>query len=383
MSTPIRVCHVITGLELGGAERMLSRLCAAFPLERVQSTVVALRSGGPVAAELRASRIPVTELDFGSLRTTNPIRLVKAVRATRANVVHGWMYHGNIAATIAGAALRTPCLWNIRQTVYDLADEKTLTRQMIRASAVLSSSPRAIVYNSRLSARQHERLGFNARRARLLPNGFDVAAYTPRPEAHGSLCEELGLPDNALLLGLFARAHPMKDHAMFCRAASLLVERFPSLYCVIGGAGTRSAELAEVVTKAGLNGRVVLLGARDDMPRLTAAVDIACSASAWGEGFPNVLAEAMACEVPCVFTDIGDACDVVGEAGIVVQSGDAEAFASACARLLDAPNERRRLGRIGRERVLQHYSLSSVVLAYTRLYEAVVSSPDLSLAVAT
>lgn len=119
-----------------------------------------------------------------------------------------------------------------------------------------------------------------------------------------------------------------------------------------------------------LDGRLHLLGERTDIPRLTAALDIA--SSSWGEAFPNAIAEAMSCGVPCVATDVGDVRRIVGETGIVVPAGDAAALADGWDRILALPEaDRQALGVKARERVAAHFSLESVAARYAALYEGI------------
>ena len=142
---------------------------------------------------------------------------------------------------------------------------------------------------------------------------------------------ELGLSENVILVGLIARFDAMKDHETFFKAAGLLIRRLPGVHFMLAGAGVsiENAPLARMVCKNGLNGAVHLVGPRDDVPRLTAALDLGTSASI-GEGFCNAIGEAMACAVPCVATDVGDAARIVADTGRVVPPRNPEALAAAC-----------------------------------------------------
>ncbi|HYE74577.1 MAG TPA: glycosyltransferase, partial [Blastocatellia bacterium] len=127
------------------------------------------------------------------------------------------------------------------------------------------------------------------------------------------------------------------------------------------------------VAQAGIQHRCRLLGIREDMPRLTAALDIATSSSSYGEGFPNVLGEAMACEVPCVVTDVGDSALIVGPVGRVVTPQTPQALATAWQDLLEMDvNARRNLGQALRRRAAE-FGLSKVVSKYEGLYKEVLA----------
>lgn len=375
MSTPLHVCHLIGALERGGAEAMLAKLCESHDRTRARFSVVALHAG-PLEDRFRRSDVPleIAGLDRGRIpRPREVLRVARLLRDARPEVIHGWMYHGNLAATLL-APRGVPVLWNIRQTLYDVGREPRLTRAIIRAGAALSRRPVATVYNSHVSAAQHAAIGFRDRRPVVLPNGFDTARFAPDPDARMALRRELGLGPDALLVGHVARMHPMKDHGTMLAAVARLAGAWPTLHLVLAGEGIAPAAFAGQLPGE-VQGRVHFLGAREDLPRLTAAFDVAALSSAWGEGFPNVLGEALACGVPVVCTDIGDAARVVGDAGRVVPPRNPAALAAAIAELLGDAELRRRLGAAGRQRVVAEFSIERVADRYVALYEAVARRP--------
>lgn len=371
----IRVCHVITGLYAHGAERMLLKLIAGMDAQRFDSMVISLMDKGAVGPRIEALGVPVLTLDWPRGRPTlsGLTRLVRLVRDARPDVVQGWMYHGNLAATLAARFSRRnpPVLWNIRQSLYGLDHEKRLTRWLIRLSASLSRAPRHILYNSMTSAVQHETLGFRPDRRVFIPNGFAVDVYAPSAEGRHGFRNELGLADDELLIGMAARYHPMKDHANFLRAAALTVARRPAARFVLAGAGINAAngELGRAIAALGLTQHIHLLGERRDMPRFFQALDIAVLSSAWGEGFPNVMGEAMACGTPCVATAVGDAPGIAGRADWIVPARDPQALAERLEDLIDLDRSQRiELGRMARQRIVEQYSLPRVVSQYEALY---------------
>jgi glycosyltransferase involved in cell wall biosynthesis len=382
----VTLLHAITGLEIGGAENMLLRLLEAGEREKFHIAVLALMNPdkapvGSVAPKIAALGVPIATLDMRR-RSPAPVhlwRLCQTMRAIAPDLVQGWMYHGNLAATVGSWSLpqRPPVIWNVRHSVHDLALEKPMTRMIIRLSARLSGLPRAIIYNSRVSAAQHHELGFDASRSVVIANGFDTARFKPRPEAREQLGRELGIEPDRAIIGMIARNHPMKDPGNLLRAAGLLQAGGRSIHLIIIGSGMTAAnrELDAAVRAAGLESRVSLLGERDDIPALVAGFDLAALPSAWGEGFPNVLGEAMASGVPCVATDVGDSSWAVGPHGIIVPPRQSEALATALGRLIDlGPDARRQLGLAGRARVLQHFSIHEVVRQYEALYLQVSAS---------
>jgi glycosyltransferase involved in cell wall biosynthesis len=376
----IKVLHTITTLEIGGAESMLLRLLQAGARDKFEPSILSLMDPdsatvATLASQVAALRVTISTLGMpqGRPSPASLWRLCRIVRAATPDLLQGWMYHGSLAATVGSCSLpqRPPVLWNIRHSVHDLALEKPLTRLIIRLSARLSHLPQAIIYNSRISAAQHARLGFDPSRAVVIPNGFDGTRFRPRPDARARLREELGVDPARAVIGMVARGHPMKDPGNLVRAVALLQARGHPVHLVIVGSGLdeTNRELVELVRECGLGAQVSLLGQRTDIPALVAGFDVAALSSAWGEGFPNVLGEAMASGVPCVATDVGDCSWVIGPHGVIVPPRHSEALANALGRLLDlGPDARQQLGLAARARILQHFSLQEVVAQYETLH---------------
>jgi len=329
----IRVMHVITGLDIGGAEMMLYKLLAAHLHEPEDVLVVSLGDAGGLGDKIRELGITVDCLGIRP-NLSAPIALLafrRIARSFRPDIIQGWMHHGNLAALLAGYCVtgQQRVLWNIRQSLYRLADEKQLTRGVIRGSALLSTRADTIIYNSKLSKIQHEQFGFSPQRGKLIPNGFDMKHFAPSVETRLAVRYELGIPLDAPVVGHIARFHPMKDHALFLRAAVYLYRRNPKIHFLLCGNGVdhNNPEITRYLCDFPKE-QMHLLGERYDIARLMQAMDVFCLSSV-SESFPNVLGEAMACGVVCVTTDVGDSGDIVGEHGRVVPARNEAALSEA------------------------------------------------------
>lgn len=375
----LRCLHAITGLAIGGAEWMLYRLLAEGDRERFAPTVLSLMTPGAIAPRIAALDVPIATLHMRQgLPTGWPmLRLRRLVRELQPDLLQGWMYHGNLAATAAWWCLerRPPLVWTVHHSAADIRNEKLSTRLSVRASARLSRLTGAIAYCSSESARQHHALGFAPERTVVIPNGFDCAATRPDPDARARLCAELGIDPGRTLVGMLTRAHPMKDHRNLIHAIALLLEQKFDVHLILAGRGvdTPQGAIARAVRAAGIGARTTLLGEREDIGPVTAGVDILASSSAWGEAFPLIVGDAMASGVPCVVTDVGDCAWIVGETGEVVPPRDSAAMAAAIARLtaLGAAG-RQRLGRAARARIEANFSLASIARQYEALHQRLV-----------
>lgn len=371
----MKVLHIITGLNAGGAERALYNLLQGGLAARFDSHVLSLSGDGVYGDRMRALGVSVHSLGMRrGLPTPGALfRLRKLVRGIRPDRIQGWMYHGNLAAWLAHrwAPGRPMLAWNVRQSLYDLVDEKPLTRQVIRANRRLSGAPAVVIYNSRVSRRQHESFGFAGDRGRVLPNGFDTGRLAPDAVRALAMRRQLDLPEDAIVVGHLARYHPMKNHQGFIRAAVRLAEEGSDFHVVMAGRGIddQNDALGRLLP-ATLRPRFRLLGEREEAFDLIRAMDVLCVSSAWGEAFPNVIGEAMAAGVPCVTTDVGDSAFIVGDTGIVVPPRDEDALKEGLRDMLErSTGERKTMGERAMKRVEAEFDLSTMVDRYTALYE--------------
>jgi glycosyltransferase involved in cell wall biosynthesis len=371
----IGVTHIIAGLEPDGAERMLLRLVSGMDSSRFDNEVISLTNLGPMTDKFQAAGIRVRALGM-SRGSANPYYLAKLAGWLRKlpaqQIIQTWMYHadlvGGLAAKLAGCA---GLVWNIRHSELHAGIDKRHTIWTAKACAALSSRlPRRIVCASEASRTFHEKLGYAHDRMEVIPNGFDLDLFRPDAEAREAVRSELGVADSTLVIGYVARKHPVKDHRTFLEAAGLLHKQFPDVRFVLCGDGAteQNSDLKDWSEAAGVRDACYFLGRRDDVPRVLNAFDIATSSST-SEAFPNALAEAMACGIPAVVTNVGDSRSILGETGSVVPPKDPKALAQAWVGLLQAgPDIRERLGEAARARIQTHFSMPNVVRRYEALY---------------
>ena len=374
----IRIAHVINNLQTGGAETTLLRLMEHIDRSRFEPFVLAMIGEGTIGPRIRELDIPVVALGAArrrlSVRTFLEIR--RHLKEFQPDVIQSWMYHSNLAAYLSRGSVRNrPALaWNIRHSLHDLTHEPWMTRQVIKAGAKRSAKVEAIIANSAVSMEQHEAIGYCSSRNEVIPNGFDLEALKPFPNASTKLREELDIGESAFIVGCAARFHPMKDQRMLVKATAQLVEQGRDIHCVLIGRGCETGGEAESLRPL-LGERLHLLGERRPLAETVSGLDCLAVASAWGEGFPNVLAEAMACEVPCVTTDVGDAAAIVADPARVISPHDQEAMTTVIGNMLELdPQTRMELGQAGRRRILENYPIAKIIRQYEDLWADLASS---------
>lgn len=363
----MKIVHLITGLERGGAEAVLARLLTHTDRGRFPSLVVSMTDLGSHGADLRAAGIPVETLGMrrGRPSVGGLVRLIGLLRRERPALLLTWLYHADLAGLIATRFVPgIPLVWNLRCSAMDLPQysrQVTLVRRML---AGLSRMPAAVAANSEAGRAYHQGLGYTPRRWISLPNGFDTELFRPDDGKRATTRRQLGVADAAPLIGMVARADPMKDHATFFAAATRIAAALPEARFLLVGSGTDS-----LVAPPALAGKLQALGERDDIPGVLSALDLAILAS-FGEGFPNVVGEAMASGVPVVATDVGDTAAIVGATGAVAPVSDAAGLAAAAVRLLtEDENARRARSAAARRRIVENYSIAAMVGRYAAVYD--------------
>jgi len=375
-----KIVHIITGLSTGGAEMMLYKLLSVTDRNFFNPIVISLTDCGPIGLRIKALGVPVYNIEI-SKNLLLPIRLcrfIKLVSKLQPNLIQGWMYHGNIASSLVGLCLlnKVPILWNIRHTPYNLREEKWFTSILIRLGALFSYQPKYIIYNSQASAYRHKLLGYNNKSHKVISNGFDCFRFKPSLTAHLVLCSELKLKKNDFLIGFIARYHPMKNHVDFIHAAGKLISKYPDIHFVLAGRGVDKSNtlLVDLIKEEGIMGQIHLLGERNNIPEITAALDIATNFSSWGESFSNAIGEAMACGVPCVVTDVGDSALIVGDTGIVIPPKHIDELVKAWMKLIKIGSaSRKQLGQKARERIVNNFSLLKIINNYEEIYREVLN----------
>ncbi|PZV19587.1 MAG: glycoside hydrolase [Pseudanabaena sp.] len=373
------ILHVITGLSTGGAETMLYRLLAQTNRVRFEPVVISLIDKGNMLGDrIEALDIPVYTIGMrAGVPTFKAFQeLARLVRQIKPQLIQGWMYHGNLAASLASWFYFSKkfVFWSIHHSINSLKSEKSSTIKIIKLGAYLSRLTAKIAFVSQASKTQHELLGYDQSRCLVIPNGFDTSIFSPSYEARLSVREELKIAPTSILIGLVCRYHPMKDHANFIQAAGLLLEKQPDVHFLLAGTGVSQTnqDLLDIIENGNISNNIHLLGERRDTPRLIASLDIMSLSSAYGEAFPLVVGEAMSCGVPCVVTDVGDSAWVVSDTGRVVPPKDSAALAKAWKDLIGLGLDRRiLLGTDARNRILDLFSLESVVRQYEAMYESV------------
>ena len=373
----IRVAHIITGLETGGAEMMLKKVVLAR--KNVEHAVISLSDLGTIGPDIAAHGIPVFALNPRKVKLLTPFLIAKLARfvsEANADVLQGWMYHGNLATVLARAYLRRqfPICWSIRCSI---GNERLVTAAVRNYCALISRFASSTIYNSANACAQHEALGYERSNSVIIPNGFDTSRFKPDSNSRARVRNKLGVADTQFLVGHVSRLHKMKDQETLVRAAYLVHKAFPNAKFILAGRDlpslAQNSNVAVLISQ--MASCIVLLPEQRDVGELMNGFDLFTLSSSFGEGFPNVLGEALSSGLPCVATDVGDCARIVGEAGRVVPPRSPQELAAAILDIaMSTHGYRAQLGERARTRAIELFSLSKIVNLYESQWLGAVSS---------
>lgn len=363
MPTPMRILFLIRDLDIGGAQRQLSELAAGLHQRGWAVTVATFYAGGRLEPPLREAGVTIRSLGktgrWDLFRFIG--RLVSLVRRERPQIAHGYLDVPNILLALLRPFFpHTRIVWGVRASNMDVGQYDWMAAVESRLSARVSRLADLIICNSDAGRDYHAHRGYPNQKMVVIPNGVDVQRFRPDPDARSAVRQEWGVSALEPLVGLVARLDPMKDHPSFLKAAARVhaERRDVRFVCVGDGAPQYREALREQARDLGLGEALIWAGARNDVQRVYNGLDLAVSSSAFGEGFPNAVGEAMASGVPCVVTAVGDSARVVGSLGWVCEPSDSDALAlSILHALRQLPADSAALSR----RIRAEFSTASLV----------------------
>ncbi len=371
------ILHIISSLNRGGAELMLKRLiksCDGGTFYR--HVVISLTDIGEVGEQLQNAGVDVQALAMRSLLDIPRVlcRLIGLIRIIKPHVVQSWMYHadflGGLAARLAGSC---SVVWNIRCTTIP-QDLLSATFWLVRLCAMCSYVvPHSIICCAKSAEALHTKLGYASHNMTVIPNGYDFSVFDRHLNSRVKSRMELGFDDSTIVIGVVGRFDPLKDFHNFVVAASYIVASRGDVKFLMVGRNIEwsNQELCGWIKAEGLEKKFQLVGEQSDVPYFLSAMDIFCLSSVC-EGFPNVVAEAMAMGLPSVVTQAGDAADILGDNNFAVPVEDSVLLADALVRMcaLDL-TERSLIGKKNAEKVRNEYAIEKTWQKYAAVYDKV------------
>lgn len=373
-----KVLHIITSLNGGGAEKILFDFIASTHGEEIEHTVVSLSGHGFYSEKLSALGARVLAIKINTLNGIFKfIKLLYSSYQSKPDIIHTWLCHANLISILFYIVGFRNIIWSIHSTQLYGKEVSARTFMITKLCAWFSFIPQYILYCAESSKIEHEKFGYNKNRAVVVYNGYDVAIFKPDYVLKATLRDNLAISSPNIVIGHVARFHPVKDHHTFIKSLSLLEETLRARLTVVmigNGVDAANKSLEVWLSEAHILEQTILLGMQENISQFYTMMDFLVLSSI-SEAFPNVVAEAMATEVPCIVTNVGDAKLIVGDYGYVVPIGDANALANAITKLINlSSNERFLLGRQARNHIKQNFALKQMVDSYLYTYEKITTN---------
>ncbi|MDN5936601.1 MAG: glycosyltransferase [Nitrosospira sp.] len=374
----MKILHIITDLNNGGAEAVLFRLVGADTADT--HIIISLLDAGYYGERLLvvgAAGVHTLDMPRGRLTFRGIVKLFRLVRATKPDVVQTWMYHANLlGGLIARFAGVRALVWGLHNTDLDPKTISRMTRLVAKLGGLVAGSlPCSIISCSEMAIEVHAAIGYPRHKMRVLPNGYNLDVFCPDSVSRERLRACWGVERDTVLVGMVARWDPQKDHANLIAALTLLARQQSSIFrCALIGPGITSEneKLVTMLNAQNVLAQVLLIGPHDDIPAVMNALDLHILSSCASEAFPNVVAEAMACGTPAVVTAVGDSALIVGDCGWVVPPNDSArlsaAISDAVAEMND-PDTWQVRKQVSRDRVMEKFGLARMTVAYRAVWQ--------------
>jgi len=351
----VKVLHIITGLNTGGAEMMLYKICK-YKSENVEYKVISLTTKGPIASKLERLGIEVDSANFSKSPRSilSFFKLLNTIKQYNPDLIQSWMYHSDLVSSIISLILRKPLFWNIRQASVNTKLNKKLTVFVAKLCGKLSFVPLRIISCTKKGISEHSLIGYKKKKMIFIPNGFEISEFTinKRPNQYRKLIH----------VGRYA---PLKNHSSFLRISQMILVKIPNLKIEMYGDGIngQNLELVSLASELGILKNIDFKGRSNNLRDIYAQSDLLISTS-FSEGFPNTIGEAMCCGCSVITTNAGDSADIVLDEKNIFLPDQNEEMAIRAVEILQGNINREE----NRELITSRFDISKTVTQYEILY---------------
>ena len=364
-----KIVHIIVGLSNGGAEMMLYKLLKYSDKNKYDFQVISMMNEGVMGERIKSLGIPVYTLNMR--RGIPSFKCIfKALRICKnVDIIQTWMYHADLFGFIIAKILKKKLICGIHHSNLEKDKNKRSTLIIAKINAFLSKWANIIISCSVVAKENHIKYGYYSKNIKVIPNGFELEKFYYITNAKDILIKEFPIIKNKIIFSLVARYEILKDHKTCLEAMKIIKEKFGEKFILLlcgTDINNKNIELNNLIKKNNLEKQVLLLDRRDDIPVIMSATDIYISSSS-GEGFPNVIGEAMACETPCVVTNVGDSSYIIGDTGRLVEREEPQKLANEIIDFIKT-REYVKNRKKCRERILNNFEINKIVKEYMDLY---------------
>jgi len=369
----MKVVHIITGLGDGGAEHTLFKICK-YDISN-KHIVISLTDSGKYFLLLKKLGIKVYCLNANYFSIYKFFYFIKLLHSLKPDIVQSWLVHadfiGGIAARLAGIK---NIIWNVRYSNIEIGKAKLTTILIIKILAKLSFLiPKFIIIVSKKAKKIYEVIGYDKKKLRFIPNGYDLSILKPVKLQKKKFQKKINIKKKIPIIGTVARYDPQKDHLNLLKALSIIRSKNINFLCILVGQNINknNINLISDIKRLNLSNHIKLLGQNDNILQVMNGLDILVQSSSYGEGFPNVVAEAMACGTPCIVTDVGDAALIVDKTGWIVPPNSSIKLSKAIIKAIDEIESiswKKRCN-VARSRIKKNFNIHKMIKLYNLLWD--------------
>ncbi len=368
----MKILHIITSLGDGGAENTLYKICK-YDVKN-QHIVISLKKPKKYSKKLREINIKIYHLNINYFSFFSFLRLIYLIRLNKPNIIQTWLIHGDLLGGVAAKLSGFKnIIWNVRYSNLEIKKENFINIVLLKILAYLSFFvPKKIIVVSKSAKINCKKFGYNEKKIILINNGYDLSIYKSSRKDKLVIRRKLKIKKSTPIIGNVARFVPMKDHMNLISSLSILKQKDINFFCLLAGSNVdkNNSKLIYHINKLKLSNQIKLLGIQKNISKIMNSFDIYVQSSCYGEGFPNVVAEAMAHEIPCIVTNVGDAKYIVGQTGWCVPPKNSLKLALAIKNALFKihSKEWKNICKQSRIRVKKNFNIKNMILSYSKLW---------------
>lgn len=366
----MKILHIIIGLGNGGAENTLFKISSTKKNAYLHE-VISLTRNKSLLSKFKKNNIKVYFLNFAkySLNIFQIIKLILLIKKINPQLICSWMYHAIFISILIKNFFKKKNIWLIRHGNFNKKYTKKTTLFLKNIIKKFSSCADHIIYCSHSSKKIHTEYGFSNLNAKVIVNGVDINKFKFNKKFKIKLREELKIPKNYFVIGMVGRYHPQKNHEQLFRV--LKKEKIKEINIAIVLIGKDIKKIKSQIINQNKKHKFYFINERHDIHKFYSLFDLHLSTSSFGESFPNVLIESMACKIPTIASNLSDNKKILNNKKMIFSINDDEDLASKIISIVNLYNKKRirYLTSTLSDRVVQFYSLEKMLNNYELVFK--------------
>ena len=367
----MKIMHIITGLEQGGAESALFNLLKYFKKNsNFDFIIVTLTNNVFLKKKFEDLGIEVVVLKMNKNFIFSFYNLVKIYRNFKPKLIQSWLHHSDFIAILLSFITRNKNLiWTIRCGKLDKKFISYKNIYLVKILRYFSSRPKAIIYNSFRAFNEHKKIGYDSKFHKIIHNGFDHKEYKSNKILKNNFKKKYFIKKNVKVIGFISRYHPIKGFDLFISLAEKLNKYDKNLFFVVAGRGYENNLIVNSLIKKHNIKKIFFLGNLNSINNFYPVLDCLVVSSK-SESFPNVIAEGMLSKVYCISNDVGDAKLIIDNYGYIT-SKNIDSDAKKITKIISNKIKMKNILIEGRNHIINSFNISKSIEKFSKVYNRI------------